>query len=299
MPVFFWSITDCLALGRFLLQFIGYFYHVLSLQVLGREKIPYLRFSFASLVLWNIYIIWALFKGEKMQCEIVKQEKTLICSKIKVFFFNTSGNAQHLWKCPSVLSARVRALAWYLADTLHFGNKAVPVHSASCHSLVPWVVLPYPEWSECLTLWEHFHSPLPPKQILLEFWFLKQSLKMFMIALKFKRNRNQILAKNNHHFFPAVWDLHHGLRWSVSVQMPVSASDKPQSRGGFVAFGHSRIGSPGWIPTADSFSLRTGLAAVRGLWLYSSAGWTGAEEGWSMKFILQHKNCSPIVRDWR
>lgn len=67
---------------------------------------------------------------------------------------------------------------------------------------------------------------------------------MFMIALKFKRNRNQILAKNKHHFFPVPWDLHSGLWWSVTVQMPVSASDKPQSRGGFVAFGHCPYRKP-------------------------------------------------------
>lgn len=121
---------------------------------------------------------------------------------------------------------------------------------------------------------------------------LFQSLKMFMITLKFKRNRNQILAKNKHHFFPATWGLQHWLCWSVTVQMPVSGSDKPQSRGGFVAFGHSHIGSPGWIPSADLFSLRTGLAVVRGLWLCSSPDWTG----WSMQFILQQRNCSPSVR---
>lgn len=119
---------------------------------------------------------------------------------------------------------------------------------------------------------------------------------MFMIALKFKRNRNQVLAENSHPFFPAVWDLPCWWWWSVTVQMPLSASDKPQSHGGFVAFGHSHIGSPGWIPTADFFSLRTGLAVGRGLWLCSSPDWTGAQEGWSMQFFLQHKNCSPIVR---
>lgn len=43
------------------------------------------------------------------------------------------------------------------------------------------------------------------------FSFSKKSLKMFTIILKFKRNRNQVLAKNNHHFILVMLDLHYCL----------------------------------------------------------------------------------------
>lgn len=39
------------------------------------EKTLHLKVSFTYLVLWNIYVIWTLFKGEKIQCETLKQEK--------------------------------------------------------------------------------------------------------------------------------------------------------------------------------------------------------------------------------